>query len=129
MNNNPRPLVIVAEDEALLRLVLVLNLEDCGFEVIEAEDGLEAFEHATNQPDCCLVVSDIRMPNMNGYALAKKLLSLKRHPPILLLTAYSDPPPQALKHRVTVLQKPIGMDELCDRAISLCGVPKLIKQH
>ena len=122
-----RPLIIVAEDEAMLRIIVAQNLEECGFEVLEAADGLAAWNFAQNHPDCRLVMSDVRMPNVDGYTLAQNLLKLEPHPPILLLTDYADPMPPALKERVTLLRKPVTMEELCARAKSLCGEPGPIR--
>jgi CheY-like chemotaxis protein len=118
-------LVIVAEDEAMLRLIVVQNLEDCGFDVLACANGLEALNQAKMHPECRLLVSDVRMPVMDGYDLASKVLSLEPHPPIMLLTGYSDPLPEDLRNRITLLHKPIAMEELCDRARSLCGDPDL----
>ncbi len=121
MNEKSRPMVIVADDELMLRLVIAQNLEDCGFRVHEAADGLAAWQCAQDELDCCLVISDVRMPLMDGYTLAEKLLSLEFHPPVLLMTGYAAAMPHALRERVTLLHKPVAMDVLCDHAKRLCG--------
>ena len=79
--------VLVAEDEALIRLDIVETLRDHGFEVIaEAADGEEAIARAEElKPD--LVVMDIKMPNMDGITAAKRMAELKI--PVVLLTAFS----------------------------------------
>ena len=79
--------VLVAEDEALIRMDIVETLRESGFEVIaEAADGQEAVELATeHHPD--LVVMDIKMPRMDGITAAKKMGELKI--PVVLLTAFS----------------------------------------
>lgn len=117
------PLVIVAEDEAILRLVIAQTFEECGFSVLSASDGMEALHFLRDHPECCLLVSDIRMPNMNGYDLARNALNFQTHPTILLLTGFADPIPKSLKNRVTLLHKPMAVDELCARAIAICGQP------
>ena len=118
-----RPLIIVAEDEGVLRLVVTIGLEDCGFQVLEAVDGQAAWELLRARPDCRLIVSDVRMPRMDGYVLAHRVLSLEVHPPILLLTGYADPLPEYLKNRITLLPKPVPLEVLCERAKSICGNP------
>jgi CheY-like chemotaxis protein len=123
MSDDTRPLIIVAEDEPLLRLVLAQNLEDCGFRVHEAADGLAAWQYAQKEPDCCLLISDVRMPVMDGYTLAEKLLEAERHPPVLLLTGYAGPIPYRLRDRIMVLHKPVPMEMLCDYAKKLCSGP------
>ena len=79
--------VLVAEDEALIRLDIVETLREHGFEVIaEAADGEEAIARAEElKPD--LVVMDIKMPNMDGITAAKRMAELKI--PVVLLTAFS----------------------------------------
>jgi CheY-like chemotaxis protein len=121
VQDTERPLVIVAEDEAMLRIVVVQNLEDCGFTVLEASDGLQALEHAKAHSGCSLLISDVRMPNMDGYSLAENVLQLDPRPTVLLLTGYADPLPPSLRMRVTLLKKPVSMEELCERAKTLCG--------
>jgi AmiR/NasT family two-component response regulator len=79
--------VLVAEDEALIRLDIVETLREHGFDVIaEAADGEEAIARAEElKPD--LVVMDIKMPNMDGITAAKRMAELKI--PVVLLTAFS----------------------------------------
>ena len=79
--------VLVAEDEALIRLDIVETLRDSGFDVVgEAGDGQEAVDLATDlKPD--LVVMDIKMPRMDGITAAKHLAELKV--PVVLLTAFA----------------------------------------
>jgi two-component system, response regulator PdtaR len=79
--------VLVAEDEALIRLDIVETLREHGFEVIaEAADGEEAIARAEElKPD--LTVMDIKMPNMDGITAAKRMAELKI--PVVLLTAFS----------------------------------------
>jgi len=107
----------------MLRLVLAQSLEECGFTVLAAANGLEALDQAKMHPECQLLVSDVRMPVMDGYQLAAEVLALDPHPAIMLITGYAGPLPDTLRNRVTVLSKPINIDELCDRARTLCGDP------
>jgi response regulator NasT len=79
--------VVVAEDEALIRMDVVETLRENGFDVVaEAADGLEAIELVKSLlPD--LVVMDIKMPNMDGITAAKTISELKI--PVVLLTAFA----------------------------------------
>ena len=89
MPTNSRPTrVLVAEDEALIRLDLVELLTDEGFEVIgQAADGEEAVDLARKlQPD--LVIMDVKMPRMDGIAAAQSIAE-ERIAPIVMLTAFS----------------------------------------
>ncbi len=89
MPKNSRPTrVLVAEDEALIRLDLVELLTDEGFEVIaQAADGEEAVKLARElSPD--LVIMDVKMPRMDGIAAAEAIAE-ERIAPIVMLTAFS----------------------------------------
>ena len=59
---NARTPILVAEDEAMLRLIAVEMLQDHGFEVFEAADGAEALDLLKANPEIALLVSDIRCP-------------------------------------------------------------------
>lgn len=80
--------IVIAEDEIEVRNAISLVLELAGYEVFSCEDGKRALECIkANLPD--IVISDISMPNMNGYQL---LRNMKETPdlkdiPVILLTA------------------------------------------
>jgi AmiR/NasT family two-component response regulator len=80
--------VVIAEDEALIRLDLREMLQEEGFEVVgEAADGEQAVALAQQLlPD--LVICDIKMPKMDGIAAAAQITS-ERIAPVVMLTAFS----------------------------------------
>ena len=80
--------VLIAEDEAIIRLDLREMLEEEGFAVVgEAADGEQAVELATRlSPD--LVICDVKMPKMDGIAAAAAITE-KRIAPVVMLTAFS----------------------------------------
>ena len=82
--------ILVVEDEAELRFILVAHLRASGFEVLEAVDGLKAVELAADKlPD--LILMDIGLPVMDGIAATRALKSDGRTSsiPIIMLTARS----------------------------------------
>ena len=81
-------LVIVAEDESLIRIDVVETLRDHGFDVIaEAADGEKAVALAEElRPD--LVVMDVKMPLLDGISAAD-IITKKKIAPVVLLTAFS----------------------------------------
>ncbi|MEZ5086130.1 MAG: response regulator [Tessaracoccus sp.] len=83
-----KPTVLVAEDEALIRLDLVELLGEEGYDVVgQASDGDEAVELARKLvPD--LVIMDVKMPKMDGIAAAE-IIAEERIAPIVMLTAFS----------------------------------------
>ena len=84
-----KPRVVVAEDEAIIRLDIVETLTEAGFDcVAQAGDGAEAVKLALElKPD--LVLMDIKMPGTDGLQAAEILAEHKI--PVVLLTAFSSP--------------------------------------
>lgn len=85
--------ILIAEDEPALRDVLRMQLELEEYEVIEAHDGRQALELAASEsPD--LVLLDVMMPHMDGYAVCRHLRAQfgTRHIPVVMLTARTDIP-------------------------------------
>ncbi len=80
--------VLVAEDEALIRMDLVETLKDLGFEVVGAvSDGRSAVDLAElHRPNLALL--DIKMPEMDGLAAASAIVGL-RSTAVVMLTAFS----------------------------------------
>jgi two-component system, response regulator PdtaR len=78
--------ILVAEDEALIRMDLVEMLQVAGYEVVaEASNGQEAIDLANeHKPD--LVILDVKMPVLDGISAAEKIIDLS---PVLMLKAFS----------------------------------------
>lgn len=80
--------ILVAEDEENIREFIVINLKRAGFEVVEAVDGLDAYEKYMLNPDeIAIAVLDIMMPRMDGLELCKKLRAMSNNIGIMMLTA------------------------------------------
>jgi AmiR/NasT family two-component response regulator len=78
--------ILVAEDEALIRMDLVEMLQEAGYTVVaQATNGEEAIALATeHRPD--LAILDVKMPVLDGISAAEKIISIA---PVLMLTAFS----------------------------------------
>jgi response regulator NasT len=78
--------ILVAEDEALIRMDLVEMLGEAGYEVVaQAADGAEAIKLAQlHKPD--LAILDVKMPVLDGISAAEKIIAIA---PVLMLTAFS----------------------------------------
>jgi len=85
-NIKPAVRILVAEDEALIRMDLVEMLIEAGYEVVaEASDGAQAIELAQlHKPD--LAILDVKMPILDGISAAEKIIAIA---PVLMLTAFS----------------------------------------
>lgn len=87
-SNAPAKTVVVAEDEALIRMDIVEMLREAGYNVVaEAENGQRAVDLAREHtPD--LVLMDVKMPVMDGITAAEQIAQ-ERIAPVVLLTAFS----------------------------------------
>ncbi|MEM7153263.1 MAG: response regulator transcription factor [Myxococcota bacterium] len=79
-------LVLVVEDDENLRIALVDNLQDEGYAVVAVDGGRAALEAAQQRPPA-LVVLDIMLPDLDGYAVCKALRQYGSTAKILMLTA------------------------------------------
>mgnify|MGYP003339398360 FL=1 len=94
--------ILLADDEASIRRVLETRLKLLGHEVVAAENGAKALElFASFQPD--LVILDVMMPELDGFAVTEQIRA-QSEVPIILLTALSD-----VADRITGLQ--LGADD------------------
>lgn len=119
--------ILIADDEAHIRMVVGQRLRLLGHRVIEASDGQEALELAVqNRPD--LVITDLQMPCMSGIELCTRMLE---HPetartPAILLTArgFLLGDPELAKTNVKELMaKPFSVREVAERATRLLTAP------
>ncbi len=88
--------VLVVDDAISLRQTLSLTLQKSGYQVLQAQNGVEALEKLQQHPEVQLVISDLEMPRMNGFEL---LSNVRQNPnltnkPVVILTSRS-----ADKHR------------------------------
>jgi DNA-binding NarL/FixJ family response regulator len=109
-------LILIAEDDPAIRLVVHDYLEMSGYSVITAADGEEALSMLdTYHPH--LLISDIKMPNKNGYELVKKIRQFPKFRllPVVFLTEYGDIDERILGYQAgcdIYLPKPFEMKEL-----------------
>jgi two-component system, response regulator PdtaR len=79
-----RPVVLIVEDEFLIRMDAVDMVKSAGFEVVEAESADEAIIILENRPDITVVFTDVQMPgSMDGLKLAAAIRG--RWPPIKIV--------------------------------------------
>jgi DNA-binding NtrC family response regulator len=116
--------ILIAEDEAMLRIVAVEALKDEGFTVFEAGDGVSALEELRSHPEIELLISDIKMPRLGGYGLARDALDMRPDLKVLFMTGYStESPPDFVHERaIKTLQKPFNVVQLSHAAKTMLGV-------
>ena len=81
--------ILIVEDEENIRLLYKEELEDLGYEVIQASDGREAMKkYDLHQPD--LMILDIQLPGMDGIETMNIIRGKSKDVPIILCTAYGE---------------------------------------
>jgi DNA-binding response OmpR family regulator len=111
-----RHTILIAEDQELMRTVLVKFIQRAGFDVITAENGEEAIElYRAEKPT--LVISDIKMPKMNGLVLLKEIKKIDEKALVILITGFGseDILLQALRGgAINFFKKPFKVEEVID---------------
>lgn len=111
--------ILIAEDEKFIRMGLKTMVQRSGIpvgEVLEARDGEEALE-ILRQRSVDLLITDIRMPKMDGIALVEQLNTLPHSPMVLVVSGYDD-----FNYAVAMLRsgvsdyllKPVERQKLCE---------------
>jgi CheY-like chemotaxis protein len=101
------PTILVVDDDATLRCPLAIALEDAGYRVEEADDGIQALAQLGEcSPD--LILTDIRMSRLDGIGLARLLVHHTPQVPLILMSADPLPPNCSL----TFIRKPFEIETL-----------------
>ena len=117
--------VLMAEDEKLAAEVLEEALVDAGFEVLAANDGQEALDLASNGAGFDLLLTDLKMPRLDGKELIARLRAERPDLPVVVMTGY--PPPdgavslQAGPGPLRLLTKPVGIKRVIDALRDVAG--------
>ncbi|RUM55543.1 MAG: two-component system response regulator [Nautilia sp.] len=81
--------ILVVDDSSTMRRIIVNTLSRLGYkDVVQAADGVEAWDALQNNPDIGVVITDWNMPNMNGLELVKKIRAQDKYKlmPIIMVT-------------------------------------------
>ena len=117
--NPARKVALVVDDESSVRTYIKTVLEPNGFQIIEAEDGIQALTLMRKVGDVDVVIADICMPNMDGIELAHLLGAEFPKIPIVLVSGYSAGMPDAA---IEYIHKPFSPEAL------LSAVKKVIAE-
>ncbi len=116
--------ILVVEDDEDLRDTLTEALEQEGYAVTPARDGLDALSQLkTAQPRPDLILLDLQMPNMNGAEFRGEQLKLKEFAdiPVALLTADTEGEQKAASLKTAFLRKPLKLPQL------LSAIPRVMR--
>lgn len=111
--------VLVVDDDRLNTELVKRTLLSKGYEVLTANDGLDAFEVIKKKmPD--LILLDVQMPNMDGYTFVMKRTAEIAKIPVIVLSAMGKTEPMFKRHGVKAyLIKPIITQDLIDKVSSI----------
>ena len=106
------PTALVVDDEPLVRRMVALVLEQDGISVLTAGSGADAIELSrSHHGEIDLLVSDVRMPQMDGCTLANQLQAENPDLPVLLISGYCEND-SAERSRFPLLPKPFSVTSL-----------------
>lgn len=120
--------ILIAEDEELIRMMMVEILQDEHFTVLDAGNGEGALEHLAGQQKIDLLIADVGLPGLNGRQLVGKARQLNPAIKAIFVTGYSQ---EILRSQaeggeqedwidqIAVLRKPFDLTELIDKVRSV----------
>jgi len=111
--------ILVCDDEEAMRSLVARAMRLEGHEVMLAADGAEALEVMQAQGGADLLITDIRMPLMDGIALALNVARYFSGTMIRMITGYAEQRERAADLRAIVFDvilKPFSLEDLCDKA-------------
>lgn len=85
---NSKLKILIADDDAISRKLIVKSVNEFGREIIEAKNGLEAVEKFKENSDVDLILMDVQMPVMNGYDAIKEIRKLNKDITIITQSAF-----------------------------------------
>ncbi|MBP2227470.1 response regulator [Azospirillum agricola] len=118
--------ILVAEDEALAAMALEDFLSIKGFRVTLAGDGIEAMERYAEDPADALI-TDLRMPRMDGHALIREMRARHVTLPVLVMTGFLTQDTDLTDERwkpLEILSKPVNPQTILETLRRMLGVPR-----
>jgi CheY-like chemotaxis protein len=109
--------ILVVEDESVVRQLIVETLEDLGYRMLEAADGSAALRILQSPQRIDLLVTDIGLPGLNGRQLADAARTSRNSLPVLFMTGYAENAASSkfLVPGMSIIPKPFNMRDLGKR--------------
>jgi len=114
--------ILIAEDEKVNYLYLQELLKSTNAIIIHAKDGEEAITHCRNNTEINLVLMDIKMPKINGYAATQEIKKFRQDLPVIAQSAY------AMEEEI-IKCKEVGCDDYISKPIDQQKLLLLIDNH
>ncbi|MGH8351067.1 MAG: response regulator [Pseudomonas sp.] len=120
MSSANAPIILVVEDDAIVRMLIVDVLEELEFKVLEAEGSEQALEMLNDlNQHIDLMMTDVGLPVMDGRELANAARALRPALPILFASGYAEN--IEVPEDMHAIGKPFSIDQLRDKVTSLLG--------
>ncbi|PGH58614.1 hypothetical protein CRT60_05600 [Azospirillum palustre] len=110
--------VLIAEDETLVALAMAFVLESEGYRVTVACNGAEAVEADVDDP-ADILITDMRMPVMDGAALIRTIRERRPELPIIVVSGFSEHLPRPEPGRLVVMRKPYDVTAMAPAITAL----------
>lgn len=110
-----RATILLVDDDVAVRVITTELLQEMGYAVLPFDNGIEAVRYAKQHPEIFdLLITDMRMPLMNGVAVAEAFLLIRPDLPILLISGYLEDVPDNIlsRSRLSCLLKPYSQRDL-----------------
>lgn len=121
-HSEPAPLILVVDDEQVIRNLLRVSLQRHGYGVLEASNGAEALAlFDRHEHEIALLLTDVVMPEIGGVELAKEVATKRPELPVVFISAFCDVIPKEL-NRYGCVPKPFLPTEIIARVAEI--VPK-----
>ena len=140
--------ILVLEDEDNIRSFVIINLRRNGYEPIEAANGQQALERLKVNPDICLALLDVMLPDIDGFEVCRRIRAAGSKIGIIMLTAKSQEidkvtglmtgaddyitkpfSPAELIARVDALIRRLGVDEAEKETVEVHNGPFLLNSR
>ena len=125
--NSGKETILVVDDGEAVRKMVCSMLDQHGYKVLEAADGVDALEIVKQSPSAVhLVLTDIIMPQMDGAELARRLSAVKPDLRVMFMSGYTETraPVVKLQLRPAIfLAKPFTAGTLLDRVRAVLDMP------
>ena len=123
MSEDAQDVVLIVEDEPVIRMILRDYLEGEGYHVLVAEDGEQAFEILASKPHLDLIVTDFRLPGgISGVQIAEPAVKLRPDLKVIFISGYSAEIRESgspIAFQAPILDKPFDLDSLRDQIQAL----------
>ena len=127
---SPKYTILVVDDEELMRYLVVSYLSKLGHSCLTAVDGVDALDKIKNNK-IDAVITDIKLPKMNGMALSGEISRQYPDLPIMIMTAFDEEYSEGTAISVGArefLKKPFTLDEFAARLNKLINASEILKR-